>query len=289
MQRVTDKAYWIDKLLKNNLDTAIHNAPQDWDFMFIISGSGMVRVGKTMLAQQIGYYWAHSFGLPFSMENVVFSGKDLIETSKRLGKHAVIIYDEAREDMESSKFMRFMAQNLRDYFSVCGMYNQLFLIVIPDFFELPRNIAVTRSDALINVFRKSEEVKKDDGKVLQYERGWYEFYNKHKKRMLYLKGKKFGDYSAWKYDFYGEYRKFWVLDRDVYDKRKIEYIRTIGTEDSSGSLSKRQVLQRDALIRYLAKDCNLTLRDIADVLRREKCEMHYTMIGKILQTAPFNL
>ena len=74
MERVTDKEFWMDGYLKSNLNTLCYNLPNDWDSVILISGSGMVRMGKNVLAQQVGYYVSWKMGTPFSLENVCFSG-----------------------------------------------------------------------------------------------------------------------------------------------------------------------------------------------------------------------
>ena len=47
-----------------------------------------------------------------------------------------------------------MQQDLLDFFAECGQLNQVFVIVAPDFFKLSEEIAVARSEYLINVYRK---------------------------------------------------------------------------------------------------------------------------------------
>ena len=54
---VTDKQYYMDGYLKENLDILKQKlVKDDWFFIIIISGSNRVRVGKSTIAQQISYY-----------------------------------------------------------------------------------------------------------------------------------------------------------------------------------------------------------------------------------------
>ena len=43
-------------ILKAQLDILLKNIKNDWDFTIIITGGGEVRVGKSVLAMQIGAY-----------------------------------------------------------------------------------------------------------------------------------------------------------------------------------------------------------------------------------------
>ena len=117
MIRVTDKQYWMDAQLANNLNTVIYNLPHDWDFVCIMTGNGMVRVGKSVLAQQVGYYVAHHLGTSFTVDNIVFSGDELIGTAHKLKPNSVIVYDEARAELDVAKTMERVSKILRDFFA----------------------------------------------------------------------------------------------------------------------------------------------------------------------------
>ena len=67
------------------------------------------------------------------------------------------IYDEARESLASTKHMKKLQEDIIDFFNECGQLNQIFIVVLPDFFSLKEEIAVGRSEILINVYR--DEVK----------------------------------------------------------------------------------------------------------------------------------
>jgi len=229
MERVTDRQYWMDSILKNNLNTAIYNLKRDWDYVFVISGSGLVRIGKSMLAQQIGYYISSYFKTPFNIDNIIFGSKNLITTAHKLPKNSVLIYDEAREALDAKKSMRSLSQDLQDFFAECGMYNHFMILVLPDYFELYRRLATTRSDALINVFRVPQlKHDKELGDVSEYKRGYFEFYSREKKKRLYIDGKKkYEDYNIGikLRNFWGNFREHWIINPEEYTKKKLEFIR----------------------------------------------------------------
>lgn len=263
----------MDGYLKSNLNTAVYNMDFDWDFVFIISGDGMVRVGKSVLAQQIGYYIAYKKGTPFSMENICFTGEQLINTAHHLPKNSVLIYDEAREGLDAKKTMESMTKSLLDFFAECGMYNDFIIVILPDFFELNKNIAISRSDALINVFRTSKDRQLSNGdNILEYERGHFEFYNRKEKRELYIKGKKlFCSYDIGKRNFYGEFKNYWVVNKEEYLKKKIAHIQRVRAKKDDKFL---------IVLKALCKDNSQ--RKVAEILSEQGLPISQTRINQLL-------
>ena len=221
--------FWIDQNLKEQLDVLIQNVKFDWDFVLVISGSGNVRVGKSVLAAQIAQYWSyqmkkvHKIDVPFDLErNVIFNYEKLIKAGNDLGvnhKHFVLIYDEAGETMEGTKTMTGELKAIRDYLRECGQYNSLTILVLPEFFDLPKGIALTRSTALLDVHFTVGEDRK-------FERGYFNFYSKQGKKHLYLKGKKELNYHAHQYSFRGRFPNFFPFDLERYKTLKKEALRT---------------------------------------------------------------
>jgi hypothetical protein len=224
MIKVTDLEYWMDPLLKAQLDNIAYNMLHDFDAVIPVSGDGMVRVGKSVLAQQIGYYIAWKHKTPFTLANIVFSGKELIEMAQKLPKNSVLIYDEARGELDSKKVMENITKNLMDFFAECGMLNHCIILVCPDFFELPKGVALNRSEFLVNVIRTSSLKKDKEGiEVVKFERGVFEFYNRRGKKILYIQGKKdYNDYGVGKKcrSFFGNFHNQYIVDKTQYENKK---------------------------------------------------------------------
>lgn len=220
--------FFMDDFLKEQLDILIKNIKNDWDFTIIISGRGEVRVGKSVLGMQIAAYWAHqmwevhkikvSFNLK---DNWVFDGRKLIEHGNNLGEkfpYSPLLYDEAGADLAGTKVMQSITQDVLDYFRECGQYNMLNILILPDFFELPVGIAITRSIFLIDV-----DYKIDENDI--FTRGYFHFYSRPNKKDLYIDGKKRKDYNAAKHDFPGIFRVFYPINELEYRKLKREALR----------------------------------------------------------------
>lgn len=249
-----DAGFYMDDVLKMNLDFYVKNAVKDWDFCIVISGQGQVRVGKSVLAMQIAYYWTdqmkkvHGIDVPFSIQdNIVFKGTDLISKGNALGKkypHSALVFDEAGADLQGTKFMRITTQNVKDFMRECGQYNLLTILVIPEYFDLPKGIALSRADCLIDVFVLPNP------KTMIWDRGFFNFYSRPNKKMLYLKGKKELDYQAHKKDFHGRFYNNYVVDEVEYRQAKQIALVERETEDNENKYLK----QRNAFIKILEDD-----------------------------------
>lgn len=284
MKRVTDKEFWIHEYLRKNLKTITHNLGRDWDFVFVISGDGMVRVGKSVLAQQIAYFVAYEKGTPFSLENIVFSGEELMSVAHRLPKNSCIIYDEARGELDSKKTLEKVSKVLQDFFAECGMYNHFIILVLPDFFELNRNLAISRSEALINVFRTAEaKTDKDGEEVLQYVRGFYDFYNRSGKKKLYDWGKKNNkEYNKKFRKFWGEFRNELVVDKDAYERKKMLFLRR--NRLSENKPNKFQQKTQDRLIASLSilNDLTGSQRKMSELFAEKGVDLSQQRISQLL-------
>lgn len=264
MIKVTDKEYWIDTKIKSHLDNYVYNAKDDWDFVFIVTGSGKTRVGKSCLACQLAYYFAYSLGTKFDINNIVFSGEELIERAKKYPKNSVFVYDEARAELDSKKALLKVNQYLYDFFAECGMLNHIIILVLPDFFELKRSLALGRSAALFNVTSVKKLVKEKEQTFVKFQRGLYFYYNEDAKRLLYLKGKKaFDDYGSVKAGQWGNFYDVWVVDEEEYNRKKIAFINRLREVERQDE----RIGQRDVMIRYVYHTMKLREIDISNLFK----------------------
>jgi hypothetical protein len=241
--------FFMDDRLAMQLEVLLKNIRNDWDFTIIITGQGEVRVGKSMIAMQIACYWAYEMferykiKLPFNInENFVFEGKELIKKGNYLGityQYSPLVFDEAGADLEGRKIQQGSTQDVLDYFRECGQYNMLNILVLPEYFDLPKGIALSRSIFLIDVFYQANE-------EAIFERGFFNFYSRRSKKWLYLKGKRDLNYSCVKSDFgvrAGKFFRFYPIDKKEYDTKKLEALKKRETKHRNKFQS-----QRDACI-----------------------------------------
>lgn len=256
-----NSGFLMEEQLKIQIDVLLKNITRDWDFTIIITGQGEVRVGKSMIAMQIAAYWnymvwkLHKVKNPFSVqENMVFEGKKLIEIGNKLGKnnpYSVLIYDEAGADLEGRKVMQTATQEVLDYYRECGQYNMLNILVLPEYFDLPKGLALSRSIFLIDVYYSADQ----EG---VFKRGYFNFFSRRQKKWLYLLGKKDLNYNAVKYDFNGKFPAFYVINEEDYRVAKQEAL----SKRESKKRNKFQ-MQRDASWYLLNRDFSMTQEKIA--------------------------
>lgn len=261
-----EPGYHMDDILKYNLDILIKNIINDWDFTIIISGGGGVRVGKSVLAFQIACYWTyqmwkyHKIKVEFSLKNsCVFNGTELIEKGNYLGvnfKHSPLLYDEAGADLEGRKVMSTVTKDVLDYFRECGQYNLLNILVIPEFFDLPKSIAVSRSRLLIDVYTMH-------GENDMIERGFFQIYSPHNKKQLYRLGKKELNYKAWSADHKtGKFDNVFPLNKEEYKKMKAEALKKREKQKKN-----RFIIQRDAMFYLYNKATDKSAEQISRELK----------------------
>ncbi len=208
MVKVTDKKYYMNKYLKDNLDILKKKIKQDWYFIILISGSNRVRIGKSTLAQQVGYYLDNEY----CFGNLTFESHNLKNISLKQKKYTVVHYDEAMAAFDAKRAMETMQKDLLDFLAQAGQLNQFLILVLPDFFVLNKEIATNQSICLINCYTHAKDI---------FKRGYFAFYNIYAKNKLYYWGKKKGgDYWTTKPNFTGNFTDYQILDKPEYQRRK---------------------------------------------------------------------
>jgi hypothetical protein len=262
MVKVTDLDYYMDGFLKTNLDEVPRFLKQGWDCVIIVSGHSKVRIGKTTLASQIGYYlaWLQAGGPnlrhkpKFSNENICFMPEELMKKAETFPRNSVFIYDEAMTGLNSSRAMENINKTMLDFFTECGNLGHIIIIVLPNFFRLQEDIAVPRSLFLVDVYTDQK-----------YQRGRFAFYNELQKELLYGIGKKlFGTYK--KYNsinpfFRGKFVDLMPnIDKEQYETQKMEARK----KKRMTRYEKKIMKQRNACFYIMRNKNKMTEQQIAD-------------------------
>jgi hypothetical protein len=270
----------MDKWLAQNLELIPDHLRKGWDVVSIVSGTGMVRTGKSTLAIQMCTFtdWCIQGGqmvwndsgqvvgvippkkkLRFNLDHVVFTPDDLVKITKLKGKREknnVFLLDEGREGLLGARAMESVNKSMDDYFQTCGVYNNFIVIVLPDFFKLAEQYCVNRSLFLINVFHRN------------FERGYFSFFNTLQKERLYFFGKKrlgiTARYNAASRNFWGRFSKWMPFDLKQYEDKKKFFI---GKQKHS-KLEVTHMRQRDLLTYVIRNRLGWTYEQISKELER---------------------
>ena len=204
---------FMDGYLYENLRILGKRIVDDMTFMGVIFSSTLeVGTGKSVLATQIGEAWSeiikkeHNIDVPFTINNIVWRPKDLIKRSFELPKYSCILLDE----WEDASYWSELGMSLRQFFRKCRQLNLLMLVIIPNWFQLNINYAVSRSTFAIDVRFNNN-----------FERGFFGFYNFRDKRMLYILGKKTHNYKCCRNTFHGRFINGYGVDENKYREYKM--------------------------------------------------------------------
>ena len=196
--------YYMDGYLKNAYETAKKEIKNDWDFIFIYDG--VEGSGKSVKAMQDAVFCDPNM----TLKQMAWTPETFKTAILNAEKFQSVIYDESHSGLNSRAAMTSVNRNLVSLLTEIRQKNLFVFIVLPTFFDLDKYVALWRSRALIHVYTKNS-----------FERGYFAFYNVDKKKMMYVKGKKFYQYSVVKPNFIGRFTNYYPLDQDEY--RKLKY------------------------------------------------------------------
>lgn len=260
--------FFINNMLAGQLNTLIYNIKNDWDFIILITGDRMVRIGKSVLGHTVAAYITYGINRYLKLENT-FELKDLYWKSKNLmveglkrPKHSVLVYEEAREALSNTKMFSQIQNDLIDFFAECGQLNHIIIVIMDDFFALPEAVAVGRSEVLINVYREDQKMMVDmfnDGikvPVVRFKRGQFDLYNRYEKQKLYDMAKRM------RTKHYGlvrpglppmNFTNQYVLDETEYRRIKKEYLISRGKDRDLEFKASKTDIFRDRILVSLSE------------------------------------
>lgn len=204
----------MDGYLKNAFDIAKKEIKNDWDFVF--NYDGVEGSGKSVKCMQDAFYCDPTL----TLDRYAFNAEEFKAAIRKAEKFQAVVYDEAHSGLNSRAAMSLVNRSLVSMLTEIRQKNLFVFVVLPTFFDLDRYVAIWRSRALIHVYTKES-----------FERGYFAFFNIDRKKMLYIKGKKFYQYSVVKPNFVGRFTNYYPLDQAEYRKRK--YNATLANESSS--------------------------------------------------------
>jgi len=220
---VNGQSWKMHEKYLENIDHCKKANKRDIDFKLLFSGNGMTRTGKTTLVVQTAAYLDEGY-ISNWRNQTCFSGDKLIEFGNKLKPGQVLVYDEARESLNTTSQLTSYCKDILNFFAECGSKNLFILIVLPEFFDLPKGITITQSLFLVNCkFRNN------------FSRGFADFFNHKQKKYLYIKGKKWLDYSAVKPSFQMTFTKYFPLNMQEYEKLKQSELERVREERKRGN------------------------------------------------------
>jgi len=227
---------YMDGTLHKNLEILARNIIRDMTFlMFIFSSTLEVGTGKSVFVQQVSEALTelvnkyHKRKIDFTMNNIVFRPKDLIDRSFKVPKLSVVVLDE----WEDTHYWAELGMSLRQFFRKCRQLNLFIICIIPNFFQLPIGYAISRSVFAIDVKFAGE-----------FKRGFFDFYNFKRKKGLYLKGKKNYDYDVVYPNFSGRFVDGYVVGEKEYNKAKYDDMIRVDEERKKKPITEKEIIKK---------------------------------------------
>ena len=220
---------------------------RDKDKVIVIDGRE--GSGKSVLAQQL----ASALDPNFNIDKIAFNSIQFISKIKspKRKKGDCIILDEAFSAANSRASMSSVNRAMIGIATEMRQLNLFVIIVLPSFFDLDKYFAIWRCDVLLHVYFNKE------GK-----RGNYIIFPFHKKKRLYLNGKKLYDYNCVKSPYPPcAFTKGYVVDEMEYRKRKAEAFRVRAVSGREEMWKERTI----KLILFLKKNYGLIDKEIAEI------------------------
>jgi len=160
----------------------------------VIIIDGREGTGKSTLAMQLAYVVDPTFNI----NRVCFKWDEFFEKGRKLKPHRAIIFDEAHNGLSAKSALSKQNKKLVQFLMEVRQRNLFIFIVLPSIFMLERYVAIFRSQALFHTFVGAKN----------YENRYFKIYSYNKKKILYIFGKQYLDYSKPRipksYRFYGK-------------------------------------------------------------------------------------
>lgn len=255
--------YYIDEKIRRKLDEDKEKVLKyDWDRVFIVDGQE--GSGKSLLALQLGYYLDSSL----TLDRVTFNAEAFASAIDDAEKGQAVIFDEAFNGLSSSaatsRMNRFLVRKLME----CRQKNLFIIIVLPTIFMLQKYAGIHRSSGLFHVYANKRG-----------ERGFYKYYNRKNKKILYLSGNKYYEYHKpripYSFLFYSRYPK--SIDEKEYRQKKLT---ALHESDEKSDESKMDAYRTGLFAYVLKKRYKMTYREQAKLLKDLGLTLHVTNLQR---------
>lgn len=232
------------------------NAVYNFNTSVVIIFDGRSGMGKTTLSNQTGIVLDPNFDLP----KIYYTPETFLDALANANKGDYICFDEAmllsnRNAVSAINKMVIIAMSMI-------RSKQIFVsFCVNSIFDLDRNLAISRADLLCHIYGQN-----------LIDRGHFCAFFKGKDGIdrikdLYLKGKKYYDYSRPKANLIGSFTPNFIVDQVEYEKRKQDGVNSFlrGTEKPEGKLERKWRMQVIEFIGYLYYNDKLSQEKIGQI------------------------
>ena len=242
-----NKQYYIDNRLKLQLDKKVipDLKRNDKDAVFVVDGEE--RSGKSVFSMGMGAYISAAFGKTFDLTNVCMDPLEFRSKIENAGKNEVVIYDEAHRGMASARSLSEVNKILKDLMMEMGQRNLFVIIVLPTFFLLDKYAALFRARGLFHVYENKRR------------RGYWTYFNKKNKLLLYMRGKKEFNYNCMKYPYFrGRFYNQYPIEEALYREKKGNSFKTA----EKTTVVEKYLDTTHKLVWFIRNYCSMPVKDM---------------------------
>lgn len=262
MEEETNEKY-MDGYLRKGFAKAKSLVQKDWDWVTLVDG--VEGGGKSVIAQQCAY----EVDKTLTIDRITFTPEEFENAVKTAAKFQAVIYDEAYTGLSSRGTMSDINKTLVNMLAEIRQRCLFVFIVMPTFFDLDRYAAIWRSRGLIHVYT-------DKG----YGRGYFAYYNKDRKKNLYILGKKFYDYRKPKPNFRGRFTAYYVVDEQEYRAKKLKAL-TVEKNKNKLKDEERLPYVLQALVNHISiRQAEKELKDLGLVISNDTIRNYIAKLPK---------
>lgn len=215
----------MDGTLAKNLDLLKQQVANKYDGIFCISGNE--GTGKTIYSHSIAYFLDQEFNL----QNIVFSGQELVDRIQKCKRGNCIVYDEAITSLSTSDAATEMQTTIIKLFTVIRSKGLYIILILPNVFMLRRYFFIFRTKFLLHTYSTNG-----------IDRGYFKFYSYKRKKIMYLEGQKQWNMNVVTPNFKGRFTNTegFFIDPVAYEEKKQNAIKSLTEDKKSKELMLKE-------------------------------------------------
>jgi len=218
------------------------NAIEKHNTSAVIMIDGRSGMGKTTLANQIGITLDENYGL----HKIFYNPQDFLDGLKKAKKGECLLFDEAML-ISSRSALSAINKMIVQAMSMIRSKKLYIMFCVNSFFDLDRNLAISRADLLIHVYGQSLI---DRGKFSAFFKGTD---GQDRIKLLYLLGKKLYSYGKPKANYIGKFSKCFVIDEGEYEIQKQKGVNAF-LGGIVGSKTVKAIQTRNNMVKGMKED-----------------------------------
>jgi hypothetical protein len=228
MTDVTGRKQYVDGWLRKFVDNIlVPRYKHNFDNLIIVTGKE--GSGKSHLAMNLCWLYAHARKIPFGVDQITFSSQEFLDKAVK-SKGQILLYDEAVQGLMGQNWQDKTQQLIIQTLMIARKNRNLYVLCIPSIAYLSKYLVNERCVAMLETYNKN------------FTRGFASAYNLNQARLIYqLKKQNKHNHNVkpvWRFRFA---KADQIVDMDAYENKKDRAIRNL---INSTNANKRGVVEK---------------------------------------------